>query len=364
MLSLRLPLALLMAAIVLATAAPVATAATPPFDAPTSWSTMCTTTRQAGGPMRRGTNCRWLKLDGVWRRYLVYVPTNTRHPWRQAWPLVVMFHGSRRSGEAMWVQSGWRAVAERNGIVVAFPTAWSYLRPDGSQGTRWHTWATPTEIDADVRLDGYPATAPYPARDVTFVEKMVRDIENQISIDPARRFVSGGSNGGKFVQRVVIELTSLFAAASCSAWSDTPPAGEGSAGRRAAPSADAPLRIPMLYGVGTRDRLMLAWVRDTLGLDLDTVPLGWSDAAPVISPIVEATLGRLSLDPTRPVVREDGLRTIVRWDVTTTQDTGRNVLRLVILDGVSHVYPTVTNNRHGFGFAPMSWRFFVRNKRP
>jgi poly(3-hydroxybutyrate) depolymerase len=260
-----------------ATRGALSPAAVPPFAEPETWADLCTARRPAGTPLVRGTTCRWVDVDGVWRRYVVYLPPSDRWPMTRTWPLVVMFHGSGQTGEHAWGTARWQQVADEQGVVVAFPTAWRYQRRAGRIKHRWNTYALDREIKLDVRVDGYPEDAPYPARDIVFVRRLVDDLRGVIRVDPRRIFATGQSNGGKFVQRVAVRMGSSIAAVSCMGYCDAPPSGV----RRKR-------KVPVLFGLGTRDRLVLENLNQDLKPDLERIPLAWEQAAPLLDHLLPA----------------------------------------------------------------------------
>ena len=71
-----------------------------------------------------GFNCRTLDLDGVQRRFEVYVPANVPADA----PVVFMFHGSSGTGEQFANISGWREEADQRGLIAVFPTGETHDR--------------------------------------------------------------------------------------------------------------------------------------------------------------------------------------------------------------------------------------------
>ncbi|GHH30773.1 alpha/beta hydrolase family esterase [Lentzea cavernae] len=112
-------------------------------------------------------------------------------------PLLLVFHGSRQTGDVHRAFTGgmFDALAESGDAVVA------YL--DGHRGN-WN----------DARRGSY-----FPARrdgidDVAFARAVVDTLAGQNRIDPGRVFAAGYSNGGQMVIRLVHEAPGLLAGAA------------------------------------------------------------------------------------------------------------------------------------------------------
>lgn len=123
---------------------------------------------------------------GADRLYRLYVPANAA----AAAPLVVMMHGGGGSAQHAEDISGWDALADREGFVVAYPNA---------DGLAWNAGS----------CCGRPAATGID--DVGFIEAMVREIETAHAIDARRVFAAGMSNGAMMAYRLACEST-IFAA--------------------------------------------------------------------------------------------------------------------------------------------------------
>lgn len=120
----------------------------------------------------RNRSNRKIRSSGVWREYQLYVPPSY-DPARPT-PLVLSLHGAGGWPVLQQEVSGWNAVAEEHGFVVAYPSAL------GGRGTRsWHLRPGPG-------LD----------RDVRFVSDLIDQVESAYDIDPRRIYVNGLSAGG------------------------------------------------------------------------------------------------------------------------------------------------------------------------
>jgi polyhydroxybutyrate depolymerase len=126
-----------------------------------------------------------LRVDGVTRSYLLFVPDGARAG--RALPLVLVFHGGGGQARAMATHTGFSQVAEGEGFAVAYP--------DGLDG-RWN----------DGR--GYGASRD----DVAFVRALLDSIGRQTAIDSSRVYATGISNGAMFAYRLACDLPGVLAA--------------------------------------------------------------------------------------------------------------------------------------------------------
>jgi polyhydroxybutyrate depolymerase len=128
---------------------------------------------------------RTLRVDGVERSYFLYLPAGHRGAGSLA--LVLVFHGASGRAQGFARHTGFSAVAEREGFVVAYP-----------QGLdrRWN----------DGRGNGTPHD------DVGFVRALLDTLERELSIDRRRVYATGISNGAMFAYRLACDLPGVFAA--------------------------------------------------------------------------------------------------------------------------------------------------------
>ena len=138
-------------------------------------------------------------------------------------PLLVVLHGSGGSGAEMAAVSGFDTLADRAGLVVAFPDGVARTWADG-RGT------TPSDRAG--------------VDDVGFVRRLVGRLKADTAVDPAQVYAAGYSNGGMMVQRLALEAPDLLAAGA-SVGAGLP---ERLAARR--PARPAP---PLLLIHGTED---------------------------------------------------------------------------------------------------------------
>lgn len=118
------------------------------------------------------------------RSYVLYVPQKLAE--RPA--LLVVLHSSQSNGERMRRDSGYRfdALADRDGFLV--------LYPDGFEG-HWNDCRRAASYRArQLNID-----------DVGFLSDMIARLQRERSVDPARVFVTGYSNGGQMALRMAAE---------------------------------------------------------------------------------------------------------------------------------------------------------------
>ena len=145
-----------------------------------------TTEAAALGP---GDSRSSLTVDGRVRSYLLHLPAGYTPAKR--YPLVLLFHGGHGSGAKIAGQTGFREYADREGFLLACPDGIERNWSDG-RGT---TKAEQLGVD-----------------DVKFVRALIGALTRTFSIDPARIYATGVSNGGIFSQRLGCELADVLAA--------------------------------------------------------------------------------------------------------------------------------------------------------
>jgi len=132
--------------------------------------------------------------DGYARSYRVHVPESYR-PGTPA-PLVVVVHGAFSDSATMEKHTGFSALAEREGFVVAYPDGIGLL------GFLQHWNAG--HCCGKAAEDGID--------DVGFITAMIGQIGGSIDVDPRRVFMVGFSNGAMLTHRIAAERPELLAA--------------------------------------------------------------------------------------------------------------------------------------------------------
>ena len=134
-----------------------------------------------------GGSTHQISSGGLDRSYLLYVPADLP----PSAPLVVVLHGLSGTADSAQRLLGWNGAADANKFVVAYP--------DGI-GKSWNTTADCCGKAGRDNVD-----------DIGFISAVVRDVMGSNSIDPARTFVTGHSNGAVMALRMACN-TDLFAA--------------------------------------------------------------------------------------------------------------------------------------------------------
>jgi poly(3-hydroxybutyrate) depolymerase len=285
----------------------------------------CDTQGAAGTGYAPGVNCRTVELDGIDRRYLVYIPRGLTG----RAPVVIMFHGSSGTGEQFLRTSGWREKADREGLIAVFPTGLRYRVLDsGRRVTKWNDYSLASEVDLDELPPGYPEGSPMPANDIGFMDLVMEDLHAELPIDRRRVYVSGFSNGANFAARVAADRAAHVAAAAYSGGGLT--------------EVREPARpVPTYVTAGTRDAKILE------GTGLTELPLNPVDilASPVVRPFLDLHLQTLGLDPDQFAALARPRTTSMRWP-----GTGSTVLRFGMVGGMGHQYPD--------RLVPEFWSFF------
>lgn len=171
-------------------------------------------------------------------------------------PLVVDLHGFTSNGDQQRGISGWNALAEAEGFLVAWPDG---LDNSWNGGTCCGTAVT-NDVD-----------------DVGFIRAMVAAIQAEANVDPGRIYVSGLSNGGAMSHRLACEAADLFAAAAPMAF----PVPYNDFANECQPSES----IPLLLFMGLTDSLVpysgaapsFAGWRDKNGCDSAGAPVEVSE---------------------------------------------------------------------------------------
>jgi len=117
-----------------------------------------------------------LLVGGISRTYLVHVPDNS-----PAQALILVFHGGGGRARGMPLLTHFNRIANREGFVVAYP-----------DGYRRH-W---TLID-EMQENGVD--------DIAFIAALIEKMARAYTIAPLKVYAAGISNGGFFVQRLVVE---------------------------------------------------------------------------------------------------------------------------------------------------------------
>jgi polyhydroxybutyrate depolymerase len=128
-----------------------------------------------------GSSTQTLTSGQVTRSAVLHVPPTVAG---HRLPLLIALHGFGGNGVTFERDTGFSAIADRDGFAVLYPSA---------LGVRW-------------------AIAAGHERDVDFISDLLDRVEQLICIDPRRVYATGVSNGGGMAARLGCDLSSRLAA--------------------------------------------------------------------------------------------------------------------------------------------------------
>jgi polyhydroxybutyrate depolymerase len=245
-------------------------------------------------------------VRGAERRYLLFRPPEAVPSARRS--VVVYLHGA--GGTAAWAdrETGWSAVAAREGFVLALPEG---LPPDPHRPPKFLT--NPPRWNDGSTQPGGPLHSD--ADDVGFLAAAVADVLRRAGGDPRRVYLTGFSNGAGLAFRFAAERADLVAAVAPVAgycWLPHPKPGRP---------------VPTLYVIGTADPLV--------PLRGGQVRLPWDGRLAGRPPVVqtlEKWAAALGCSPVPEVVSDAGG---VRQEVYP----GPVEFRAVFVEGLGHHWP-------------------------
>ena len=128
-------------------------------------------------------------VNGVDRTYELYVPESVAGA--DAVPLVIALHPFASSGKAWRALTGFDALADEHGFIVAYPDAADLDWNDGSaQAAGW--------------------TGLEPGDDIAFMKALIDHLAAEYPVDPARVALVGFAAGGTFAYRAACEIPERF----------------------------------------------------------------------------------------------------------------------------------------------------------
>jgi polyhydroxybutyrate depolymerase len=131
-----------------------------------------------------------LTVDGVERTFEVYVPSS--YDGAQPIPLVIALHPYGSSGKAMELLTGFDALAEQDGFIVAYPDSFDLAWDDGKLASGW-----PSKLQ--------------PSDDVGFISALIDHLAATYTIDPQRVYLTGFATGGGMAYRLACEIPDRLA---------------------------------------------------------------------------------------------------------------------------------------------------------
>lgn len=148
------------------------------------------------------TTLETIRFDGRMRSYRLHLPptmASNAHV-----PLVIVLHGGGGNAWNAAEQTGFDAIADREGFIVAYPNGSGPAHPLlDAQGRGMYTWNAGS-------CCGYAARTG--TDDVGFIHAMLDTIAHQYPIDRRRIYATGISNGGMMAYRLACQLSDVLAA--------------------------------------------------------------------------------------------------------------------------------------------------------
>jgi polyhydroxybutyrate depolymerase len=138
-----------------------------------------------------------ITLYGIKRNYLLHIPANFS-PAKKS-PLVLVIHGAFSTAKQIEKQSGFSALSDQEGFLVAYPNGAFGLIGVLQHWNAGHCCGKAATDDVD---------------DVGFLVKVIEDIRGRFNVDPSRLYMVGFSNGGMLTYRFAAEQTNVLAAAA------------------------------------------------------------------------------------------------------------------------------------------------------
>jgi polyhydroxybutyrate depolymerase len=143
-------------------------------------------------PLPPGETTAKLQHDGMERSFILYVPSS--YTGKTPVPLVLDWHGLGSSGSSQKGLSGYKALSDQEGFIVAWP--------NGTENA-WNIGLCCTTSDVD---------------DLGFAKAIVADIQRRACVDPKRIYADGYSMGGGMSFYLACNAAEIFAAVAPSAF--------------------------------------------------------------------------------------------------------------------------------------------------
>lgn len=135
--------------------------------------------------------------QGFNRRYLIHVPSKVS---RESIPLVLVLHGAGGKAEGSAEHYGWREKADAEGFIVVFPEA-----------LPWHpTEPMDSKHNPNLWNDGSKRGERPQVDDISYLRKVIANVQEHNPIDKHQIFMTGMSMGGSMTFRAGLEMSDLL----------------------------------------------------------------------------------------------------------------------------------------------------------
>lgn len=269
-------------------------------------------------------------VNGDEREYIVYVPST--YDKNNNYPVVFHLHGGSGDGEKHYNISGWNELAETNGFLVVYPTAWTYDLNNNGCGnavvTRWNSFKLENEVCSGATLKD----------DIAFFNQMIDEVTINFSTEQSKIYVSGFSNGGGMASKLAIELSDRLVAIGIMA------------GTLPQNDTYTPARIlPIQLMIGTDDDK----INEVTGFDV--LPMDFSQvfADSYIDGLMQTWINSFDLDSNYTVIDSLGSEITAKYQGNT--NSTNHLLKFTLLEDVPHIF---YNPDVGIGSADILWEFF------
>jgi polyhydroxybutyrate depolymerase len=153
-----------------------------------------TGTEASASPSSSNDATRTVMVNGVQREYILHVPPGV--DLSQAVPAVLVFHDYGTAPADMPAETGFNAVADKNGFLVVYPKGTGSSESDRA----WNTGICCGDALAN-NVD-----------DPAFVQVLLKDLGTVAKLDSKRIYAAGSSNGGVLTYQLACKMSDTFAA--------------------------------------------------------------------------------------------------------------------------------------------------------
>ena len=285
-----------------------------------------------------GKNSYQFDINGSLRNFHVHVPGS--YDGTEAVPLVYMFHGSGGNGNVVYDNSGWKAVAEREGFISVYPTAQEYFVLElGRNQTKWSAVGLDQELDETTVVED----------DFPFVLEMHASMLATFNVDETRIYASGFSNGGGFTKsRLMCEWSDVLAAVATAG-------GHGLPQVVPVQSSDL-ISIHTIMGNKDDKKLKLAGQTEPFPMDAESI-MGHD----YLRGSIDNILTMLELSASYESMEEAPNFNTLTFD--DPQSGFENEYRFTMVNGMGHIWPNGNNHASGLNAAEKFWAFFEEHSK-
>jgi polyhydroxybutyrate depolymerase len=320
----------------------------------TSAATGTTARLASGTPNVAGRRDHTITVDDLERDFITYTPASVVGA--VAAPVVFMLHGTSGDGERFYNHSGWVEQADAEGLIAVFPSSLVNCfheddNHDGDLGdpgeqkvtTKWAAGQFESDLPvctaeevAALPPGEHRATDHPEADDVKFIRTIADVLHTDYTVDPARVYASGFSNGGQMSARLAVEAADIFSALAVAA------------GNLVVPAHPVDPPVSIAFSVGSQDdRFMPANGGNPIPVDASCFDV------PFLRKMKSDLLAVTQLeDKYDTTTGKTPLGAFVQFRFDTSMVGANNELLWVVFENLTHDYPK-------FLVDPL-WQFFHR----